>query len=181
MSEQTKKIKRGVRRNVSAKAGSSPEPEGAVQSSNSCGHGGCGHACRVRYVGQTSHLRDHYTMHAARGVTHIWSAAVVTGLAVVLTGAVGYSVVEARDINTAAASRRLAPITREDLVRINGRMEALERALVRTTEACSRLQDDSQINDANDEDNQIPPRDEPVKKFLRGTPSGTSSDEGHTP
>ncbi len=80
----------------SAKAGSSPIPKGPcggfTEESNVCGHMGCsGSKCKVRFVGPTSHIRDHHIVHAARHASHIWSAAIVTGLAVVLTGAIGYA------------------------------------------------------------------------------------------
>jgi hypothetical protein len=54
----------------------------------------------VRYVGPTSHLHDHHIIHAARGVAHVWTAAIVAGLAVVLTGAIAYTAVEAQSASS---------------------------------------------------------------------------------
>ena len=82
------KQKRAGRRTVAA--ANSPEPSGPM-----CGHGGCEAECKVRYVGPTSHIRDHHIVHAAKGVTHIWSAAIVTGFALVLTGAIALTAVQA--------------------------------------------------------------------------------------
>lgn len=80
------------------KAGNSPIPSGPCGGSsfdemNSiCGHSTCsGGKCRVRFVGPTTHIRDHHIVHAARGASHVWTAAIVAGLAVVLTGAIGYA------------------------------------------------------------------------------------------
>ncbi len=59
---------------------------------STCGHYGCtGGTCNVRYVGPTTHIRDHHIVHAARGASNVWTAAIVAGLAVVLTGAIAYT------------------------------------------------------------------------------------------
>lgn len=60
-----------------------------------CGHSGCGPSCNVRYSGPTSHPRDHLIHQAAHGARHVWMASVVAGLAVVLTGAMAYTAVQA--------------------------------------------------------------------------------------
>jgi hypothetical protein len=66
------------------------------ESPSTCGHMACtGGKCNVRYVGPVSHIRDHHVVHAARHASHIWSAAIVAGLAVVLTGALGYAAIGA--------------------------------------------------------------------------------------
>lgn len=63
---------------------------------STCGHSACtGGKCNVRYVGPVSHIRDHHVVHAARHASHVWSAAIVAGLAVVLTGALGYAAIGA--------------------------------------------------------------------------------------
>ena len=178
MSEDKKITKttktRGVRRNTLARAASSPIPEGAVQ--NSCGHGGCSatDSCRVRYVGQTTHLRDHYAMHAARGVTHIWAAAIVTGLGVVLTGAVGYSAVQASDMREAADERRQM-VSQSDIVRLSARLEDMERAIADAKAACSQAQTGARIE--GDESSTVPLRREPAQR-LEGATGSTSSEEG---
>ncbi len=81
------KPKRPVRRVRRYGAGNAPDPMGLAFEASACGHSGCGGSCNVRYVGPTTHLRDHYAVHAARGVAHVWPAAIVSGLAVLLTGA----------------------------------------------------------------------------------------------
>jgi hypothetical protein len=73
------------------KAGNSPSPSMDA----SCGHSHCGEICRVRYIGPVTHIRDHHILHVARGVSHIWTAVIIAGLAVVLTGAVAFSSVNA--------------------------------------------------------------------------------------
>ena len=72
----------------------SPMPEGVSMAASTCGHSDCGTACNVRYCGPTSHLRDHYAVHAARGAAHVWPAAIVSGLAVILTGTLAYSTMQ---------------------------------------------------------------------------------------
>jgi len=95
---EAKKPKQNKPAGKTGKFGSSPIPKGPCGGSsfdeiNSlCGHSGCGGGkCNVRYVGPTTHLRDHHIIHAARGASHVWTAAIVAGLAVVLTGALGYA------------------------------------------------------------------------------------------
>lgn len=62
-------------------------PLGVAVQASTCGHSACsGETCHVHYVGPTSHLRDHYMVHAARGASHVWPAAIVSGLAILLTG-----------------------------------------------------------------------------------------------
>jgi len=74
----------------SAKAANSPSPNGG--SCAPCGHSHCdSDSCRVRYIGATSPMHHHHILHAARGVTHMWIAVIIAGLAVVLTGAVAYA------------------------------------------------------------------------------------------
>ncbi len=172
---EEKKAKRGVRRVGSARAASSPEPEGPVMSGNTCGHGGCGHACRVRYVGQTSHLRDHHALHAARGVTHVWSAAIVTGLAVVLTGTIGYSVVQARDgaMPPANTRGRVVAATREDVMAVQARLDDMQRMLETLRYEC-RSQDggSSDVMDTGDmPDGEVRP-DAPRQDHASGTDDG---------
>src|SRR5688500_1369972 len=80
-------------RRRSMKAASTPIPCGP---GSTCGHDGCsGPTCRVRYVGPVSSLGDHHDFTASRGSTHIWAAAMITSLALVVTGAVAFQSVEA--------------------------------------------------------------------------------------
>lgn len=121
---KTKKVTSRSRR----KAANSPVPSGPIhEMGGPCGHSGCRATCKVRFVGPTSSMRDHHIMHAARGVTNVWTAAIVAGLAVVLTGAIAYTAVEARstasnDAGTNSVMSRLTTIDQrlsniEDMLR----------------------------------------------------------------
>jgi hypothetical protein len=86
--------KRVIRK--SAKAGNSPSP--SIESKcGPCGHSDCNDRCRVRYIGPTTHVRDHHILHAARGISHIWPAVIIAGLAIVLTGAIAYNTANAQN------------------------------------------------------------------------------------
>lgn len=125
------KAKRPVRR--STKSISSPVPTGPVGGTvigggTTCGHSGCETACRVRYVGPVSSMRDHHIVHAARGVAHVWSAAIVAGLAVVLTGAIAYTAVQA---DTAASQASDRATLQRQLSQMNSRLDRIEQAVYR--------------------------------------------------
>jgi len=110
----------------SKKDASSPIPSGPGM----CGHesGACGpDGCGVRYVGPVSSMRDHHAMHAARGSAHIWAAAVTTGLALVLTGAIAYNAVEAKQVQRDAVMASQAA-SHQDVERILQRLDKLERS-----------------------------------------------------
>ncbi len=82
----------------------------------------------VRYVGATSHISHHHIMHAARGVTHIWSAVIIAGLAVVLTGAVAFATANAQAKEQ--DDLRTAHVTSQILDKLDGmeaRLNALEK------------------------------------------------------
>lgn len=102
MEDKTPKQKKPVRK---LKSASTPIPEGPTGGLTSVMEGTCGHSactggkCAVRYVGPTTPVRDHHIVHAARHASHIWSAAIVSGLAVVLTGAIGYAAFGAETAN----------------------------------------------------------------------------------
>ena len=93
MTKDTTK-KRVIRKR--AKAGNSPSPSTKSKCAP-CGHSHCDDRCRVRYIGPTTHVRDHHILHAARGISHIWPAVIIAGLAVVLTGAIAYQTVNAQN------------------------------------------------------------------------------------
>lgn len=118
------------RRSVAMEDASSPAPTdiGPVcgHDSMSCSGGTCG----VRYVGPTTHIRDHHAVHAARGVSHVWTAAIVSGFAVVLTGAIAFTAVNAQ-VEAAAAK----PAPAADAV-MASRLDRLERLVLETRDAC---------------------------------------------
>lgn len=111
--------------------GSSPIPNGPGNSNvaldAACGHSGCGRQCQVRHVGPTTHLRDHDIVHAAKGSTHAWTAALVAGLAVVLTGAIAYTAVEA-EAPKRESDRALRELTR--------RIDTLDKRLQQVLDQC---------------------------------------------
>ena len=130
------KLKKTVRRR--ALAANSPEPTGPVPPTDpACGHGGCGMECKVRYVGPTSHMRDHHIVHAARGMTHVWTAAIVTGFAIVLTGAVAFNAVQAK---TSTEVQDSQAVLKEDLTRsvqtLSERISVMEESLKRVEASC---------------------------------------------
>lgn len=116
------------------KAANSPVPTGPMSDMGGsvCGHSGCATSCQVRYVGPTTSVRDHHIMHAARGVTHVWTAAIVSGLAVVLTGAIAYTAVQAES----NSKKEEGMGTPAQLARINRRLSSLEELLRKHAVAC---------------------------------------------
>jgi hypothetical protein len=134
------KPKKPVRRRV-MKAANSPEPTGPVGGSmpdepmqptaSMCGHMSCSDGqCSVRYVGPTSHMRDHHIVHTARGITHIWSAAIITGLAIVLTGAIAFSSVQAATTTTKSVPGQ------SDVAALVKRLERIEKMLKDMSDRC---------------------------------------------
>lgn len=114
-------------RRRSMKAGASPAPCGP---GSTCGHDTCtGTTCRVKYVGPVSSIGDHHAFHAARGSTHIWAAAVITSLALVVTGTVAFQSVEAGQTKKAevlakqAATRADVAELKELMRRIDGKLD----------------------------------------------------------
>lgn len=109
------------------KAANSPVP-------GPCGHSHCGEMCRVRYIGPVTSIRDHHIMHVARGVSHIWTAVIIAGLAVVLTGAVAYSSANASnqqkdDLRSANSTGLIL----EQMQGLNDRLSALESEVKAST------------------------------------------------
>lgn len=136
--EELKPKKTVARRRRVMKAANAPEPTGPVGGSTpdeptdpQCGHMGCtGGSCNVHYVGPTSHMRDHHIVHAARGISHVWSAAIITGLAIVITGAIALSSVQAATSPSASSGS-------SDLRAISQRLDRIESAMRGLSEKCS--------------------------------------------
>ena len=123
------KMKTPVRR--MRKAISSPVPEGPVggmgmNEDPTCGHSTCGRTCNVRHAGPTSPIRDHHIAHIARGVSNVWTASIVAGLAVVLTGAIAYSAVQAAPIERTDSVQLT---TASGFAKLNARLDALNSRL----------------------------------------------------
>jgi hypothetical protein len=123
------KSKKSARKSSGGKirmsAGHSPAPH----MEPACGHSKCGVACRVAYVGPTSHPRDHHVLTMARGSMHVWSAAIVVGLAVVLTGAVAFQSVRAQEMRRAAVVTKGEVYTRGDMMKVMERLDQMEKSL----------------------------------------------------
>lgn len=102
---------------------------------NTCGHDSCSpSACNVRYVGPVSHMRDHHALHAARGVTHVWTAAIVSGLAVVLTGVLAYSAAQAQ-------TRRAPAAPAPDMRAVMQRLDRMEVMMKDVAQRCAPPED----------------------------------------
>lgn len=131
MSEPIKKTA-AKKRTIKAKmpAGNSPAP---TMQAPVCGHDGhCStNACAVRYVGPTSQLSDHYTNHLAKASVNIWSAAVVTGLALVVTGAIAYQSVSAASTKTAQQLQK-QNANRADIAKVIDQLNRIERVSTET-------------------------------------------------
>lgn len=112
------------------KDANSPVPSGVGGSM--CGHSACNTVCRVRYAGPTTHMRDHHIVHAARGVAHVWSAAIVAGLAVVLTGAIAYTAVDASTTSDVSNATLL-----NELQDLNLRIDRLEGTIKGMNDLCT--------------------------------------------
>lgn len=125
------KQKRASRRVI--KAANSPEPSGSM-----CGHGGCEAECKVRYVGPTSHMRDHHIVHAAKGVTHIWSAAIVTGFALVLTGAIALTAAQAStDAKLGVSQSGVKQDLGREIRQLNAKLDAMSAAVQELSRTCA--------------------------------------------
>ncbi len=114
---------------------------------NTCGHDSCSpSACNVRYVGPVSHMRDHHALHAARGVTHVWTAAIVSGLAVVLTGVLAYSAAQAQTRRSPAVVPQTA-----DTRLLMQRLDRLELMVKEVAQRCIPVEDMPMEERAQDE------------------------------
>lgn len=121
---ENKKKKKVIRR-AGMKAANSPEP-----SNSTCGHGGCGSSCQVRYVGPTSHMRDHHALHAARGTSHIWMAAIVTGFALILTGAIALTAAQAStEQKTGIGQLQIKQDLGREIRSLNNKIDSLQAAV----------------------------------------------------
>lgn len=103
-----------------------------------CGHDGCidSDSCNVRYVGAVSQIADHHMVKASHATSHIWPAAVISGLAVVLTGTIAYTSVQAASEQTNAANIAVVA-TREDIGQLIDRLQQLEISLQVVKQACT--------------------------------------------
>lgn len=126
MSDLPTTPKKTVRRKKPAS--STPIPTGPGSTGPTCGHdGNCTpKACRVTYAGPVTRLHDHHMVRASRGTTHIWPAAVITSLALLVTGSVAfYSVNASQDERTAILQKQAA--NRADVERIVEQLNRIER------------------------------------------------------
>ena len=126
------KTKKPVRKVV--KSGNSPAPSGPIIMQNTCGHSHCDRACKVRYCGPTTSLTDHHAFHAARGVMHVWTASIVAGLAIVLTGTIAYTAAEAKPLRPTIGQAL------EEVHALTVRTQALEQLLKEVGAQCGGIQ-----------------------------------------
>jgi len=82
-------------------------------------------------------MRDHHIMHAARGVAHVWTAAIVAGLAVVLTGAIAYTAVEAQSTTDQPTQDELK-IIRIKLDNLEKNVSKLNQQYSDVAESCNK-------------------------------------------
>jgi hypothetical protein len=113
---------------IRKKAGSTPIPNGPGSMGPTCGHEGkcTANACHVTYAGPVSRLQDHHMITASRGTTHIWPAAVITSLALLVTGSVAfYSVDASQSERTSALQEQTA--NRADIAKLEEQLNRIER------------------------------------------------------
>ena len=95
-----------------------------------CGHSHCDERCHVRYVGAVSHPRDHHILTAARGASNYWLAAVITGFAIVMTGAIAYTGAQAKSTVENA-------ITQAQFDRLMNRLQLMETTMAEVRTICN--------------------------------------------
>ena len=140
--EDMKPKRRTVRRRTAVTFDDMPEggsPEPAGPTGTVCGHGGTcvGPQCNVRYAGPTSHIRDHHVFHASRGISHIWLAVLVSGFALVITGAVAWTSVDAKENARIELTAKMDASKEEVNMMIVNRLDNLERALKEVRQVCT--------------------------------------------
>lgn len=118
-------------------------PEGPVVMQNTCGHSHCERMCKVRYCGPTTSLTDHHALHAARGVMHVWTASIVAGLAIVLTGTIAYTAAEAKPMRPTLGTAL------EEVHALTLRTQALEQLLKDVGAKCGDVSSAKKDADAN--------------------------------
>ena len=133
-----------VTRRRSPKVANSPLPVGGSEQFSSmmshCGHSDCGTNCNVRYSGPTSHIRDHHIATVASHTKHIWPAAIITGLAVVLTGTIAFNSVQAASKREEAGMLKKNQDLGVELRDVNKRLDALEKAITVMSQKCIQVQ-----------------------------------------
>ncbi len=117
------------------KAGSTPIPQGPG-SGNTCGHEGkcTPNACQVTYAGPVSRMHDHHMIAAARGTMHIWPAAVITSLALLVTATVAFTSVNASQDQRVQALQKQAA-NRADIDKIVQQLNRIEGIVTETRDA----------------------------------------------
>ena len=138
----TPKTKTTTRRSPSK--ASAPIPRGPVGGST-CGHDGCERTCRVRYAGPTSPIHNEHIIHAARGASQVWTAAIVAGLAVVLTGAIAFSAVQAETSATDPTTLMLLSLRRIEmrLDRMEPKINRIAAALTQQNASGTTMNEDN--------------------------------------
>ena len=81
---------------------------------------------QLQYVGPTSNVNDHRVYHAAKGLANVWTAAIVAGLAVVMTGSVAYASAQA---STERTNEQNAQALQQQVLVLTQRLDDLEAKL----------------------------------------------------
>jgi hypothetical protein len=112
---------------IRKKAGSTPIPNGPGSTGPTCGHEGkcTTNACHVTYAGPVSRLQDHHMITASRGTTHIWPAAVITSLALLVTGSVAFYSVDASQSERSSALQEQTA-NRADIAKLEAQLNRIE-------------------------------------------------------
>ncbi len=184
------KSKRPVRRRA-MRAENSPEPVGPMggsslggtDSGSVCGHSGCGVNCSVQYAGPTSHIRDHHIWHAAQGVSHVWSAAIITGFAIVVTGAIAFNVAQAAQDKKLDTTAVTTGDLSQQVLRLSNQVESMNALLKRVAVQCSPAATTTQtgmipnVNDKLGEDAGVVGRIKPHLGSSSSSPTGDMAPE----
>jgi hypothetical protein len=109
-----------------------------------CGHENCDTTCNVRYVGAVSQITDHHIIKASHASSHVWAAAVISGLAVVLTGAIAYTSVNAESSNSPAAIQA-SMATHDDINTLLDRIERLQTQVEQARQACAPVAPEDEV------------------------------------
>ncbi len=105
-----------------------------------CGSSACDGSCgvprSVSYRGPTSHPSHHHIKMAAEGQKHTWAAAIIAGLAVVITVSVAYNAVQAASETRTTVRQTVGEVqiikqitdVKAQLKRMEGKIDALSAA-----------------------------------------------------
>jgi TolA-binding protein len=83
-------------------------------------------------------MRDHHIVHAAKGVTHIWSAAIVTGFALVMTGAIALTAAQAStDAKLSVSQTGVKQDLGREIRQLNAKLDAMNATVRELSRTCA--------------------------------------------